>query len=84
MGRPKKKITKAPLNLTLSPSLIEAAKAYAFNCNESLSELIERLLQREINANSTGINLGEPTFNAPVAFAAGKHAKATVSAKKSK
>jgi hypothetical protein len=56
MGRPKKKFTKAPLNLTLAPSLIEAAKAYAFDSNESLSELIERLLRRELSTRPANIS----------------------------
>ena len=73
MGRPKKKFLKSPLNLTLNASIIEQAKAYAFECGESLSEIIERLLREEM--------AGYPNASTHItdsAIAVGKHAKASV------
>jgi len=73
MGRPRKKIPKTQLNLTLNPSVIEQAKEYAFECNESLSQLIERLLREEMAGNTNA-----STHITDSAIAVGKHAKASV------
>jgi hypothetical protein len=37
-----------PVNLTLEPALKRQAKAFAFENNESLSELVTRLLESEV------------------------------------
>jgi hypothetical protein len=53
MGRPRKKNLRTKLNLTLPPPLIEEGKAHAYEHNESLSEMIERLLRNEISGASS-------------------------------
>jgi hypothetical protein len=44
VARPRKKVTKQRVALTISPDLLAAAKAYAYEIGESLSGLIEKLL----------------------------------------
>lgn len=39
MGRPSKKMKDKPTNLTLNPVLKEQAKLFAYEKNESLSEM---------------------------------------------
>ena len=56
MPRPTKKHKKVPANITLEPSLKDAAIALAYENNESLSELITRLLEEEI-ADSSPTNI---------------------------
>jgi hypothetical protein len=48
MGRPAKKTKKVPLNLTMEPELRDWAVAYAYVKNESLSEMVARLLKQEV------------------------------------
>lgn len=44
MARPRKKVIKQRVNLSLSPELHAAAQEYAYEKNESLSGMVERLL----------------------------------------
>ena len=44
MARPRQKVIKQRVTLTISPTLLEASKAYAYETGESLSSLIEKLL----------------------------------------
>lgn len=53
MGRPRKKITKLRVNLSLDPQLHAEAQNYAYQQNESLSSLVERLLGETINRPKT-------------------------------
>jgi hypothetical protein len=48
MARPRKKITKPPVNLTIDPVLIHKAKALAYEKGTSLSEMVEGLLGEEV------------------------------------
>lgn len=51
MVRPRKKVIKSRVNLSLSPHLLEAASTYAYERNESLSSLVERLLVEAMTGN---------------------------------
>lgn len=50
MARPRQKITKQRVTLTISPVLLEAAKVYAYESGDSLSGLIEKLLTEAIKS----------------------------------
>jgi hypothetical protein len=52
MARPRKNIKKVPFNMTIERSLRERAARLAFTRNESLSELIAKLLERELGSPS--------------------------------
>jgi hypothetical protein len=45
MARPKKKVTKKPVKLTLDPELRKLSDAHASARNQSLSELVTELLE---------------------------------------
>jgi hypothetical protein len=50
MVRPRQKITKQRVTLTISPDLLTAAKSYAYESGDSLSGLIEKLLADTIKS----------------------------------
>jgi len=50
MSRPKKRVKKIALNLTLPPALIVALKQFSYESGESLSEMFERLSLHEMEA----------------------------------
>jgi hypothetical protein len=52
VARPKKKVTKRRITLTISPELLEASKLYVFENGDSLSGLVEKLLTETVK--STG------------------------------
>ena len=63
----------------MSPDIYAAAQDYAYQCNESLSGLVERLLRQAMSTQPAVTVSGN--FNA---LAVGDHAKATVHEKKQK
>ena len=48
--RPRKKVTKQRIALTISPDLLAASKVYAYETGESLSGLIEKLLTATVGS----------------------------------
>jgi len=59
MARPKKKVTKQRVTITITPSLLCAAQEFAYETGESLSGLIERLLRGAIGPhNVSSIEIG--------------------------
>jgi len=52
MGRPLKKTKRVATNLTLDPQIKANAAQFAYDNDETLSELIERLLSEEIARSS--------------------------------
>lgn len=51
MGAPRKKVHAKPTNLTIDPAIKRLAKKLAITRGYSLSEYVQRLLEKEIESN---------------------------------
>ena len=56
MARPRQKVIKQRVTLTISPALLAASKVYAYETGESLSSLIEKLLTATVKPSDTSSN----------------------------
>jgi hypothetical protein len=82
MARPRQKVTKKRVNLCFSPTLFASAQALAFEQNESLSGMVERLLKAELLAAPNRFEQKSPEAEVAIASVQERYEALKAQAKK--